>query len=50
MAGIDYCNSLLFGIQTLHLSKQQRLQNTAARLVTETPRQSHITPLLFNLN
>ena len=32
MSKIDYCNSLLFGVTDVHLSKLQRLQNTAALL------------------
>ena len=41
---IDYCNSLLFGLPSVHLLKLQRLQNAAARLISNVPRYSHITP------
>ena len=50
MARIDYCNSLLFGVPAVHLSKLQRLQNSAARLVCYTPRYCHITPVLIRLH
>ena len=30
---IDYCNSLLYGLPQTQLSKLQRVQNTAARLI-----------------
>ena len=46
MACIDYCNGLLFGVPAVHLSKLQRLQNSAARLITRTPTHCHITPVL----
>ena len=35
---IDYCNSLLFGLPSVHLLKLQRLQNAAARLISNVPR------------
>ena len=44
------CNSLLCGVPAVHLSKLQRLQNAAARLVSYTPKHSHMTPLLFRLH
>ena len=50
MARIDYCNGLLYGVPTVHLSKIQRIQNSAARLITYTPRYSHITPVLYALH
>ena len=47
---IDYCNSLLFGLPSVHLLKLQRLQNAAARLISNVPRYSHITPVLCSLH
>ena len=44
---IDYCNSLLFGSPSVHLLKLQRLQNAAARLISNVPRYSHITSLQY---
>ena len=50
MSRIDYCNSLLFGVTDVHLSKLQRLQNTAARLICSIPKHDHITPTLIKLH
>jgi len=50
MARIDSCNGLLYNVPAAHLYKLQRLQNTAARLVTYTPKFDDITPVLFNLH
>ena len=47
---IDYCNSLLYGLPSVHLLKLQRLQNAAARLISNVPRYSHITPVLCSLH
>lgn len=47
---LDYCNGLLYGIPNYLIDRLQRIQNTAARLVTGTPRSSHITPILFELH
>ena len=46
---LDYCNSLLYKVPAIHISKLQRIQNSAARLVFSTPRFNHITPVLFSL-
>ena len=47
---IDCCNSLLLGVLSVHLLKLQRLQNAAARLISNVPRYSHITPVLCSLH
>ena len=48
---IDYCDSLLFGLPSVHLlNKLQRLQNTAARLISNVPGYSHITPIPCSLH
>ena len=47
---IDYCDSLLFGLPSVHLLKLQRLQNAAARLISNVPRYSHVTPVLCSLH
>ena len=47
---IDYCNSPLFGLPSVHLLKLQRLQNAAARFISNFPRCSHITSVLCSLH
>ena len=47
---IDYCNSLLYGISKDQLSKLQRVQNAAARLIMDVGKYSHITPVLYKLH
>ena len=47
---LDYCNSLLYGLQGVQLAKLQRIQNIAARLVTGCSRYDHITPVLKKLH
>ena len=45
---LDYCNSLYYGISQANLNKIQRIQNTLARVVTNTSKFEHITPILKN--
>ena len=47
---IDYCNAILYGLPAVHVNRLQRVQNAAARLLTNTPRYSHITPVKINLH
>lgn len=47
---LDYANSLLFGLPQCLLSRLQRVQNSAARLVTLTRKRDHITPILHDLH
>jgi hypothetical protein len=50
MSKIDYCNGILLGLPNQKLDYIQRLQNSAARLVTRTCRKDHITPVLKSLH
>ena len=47
---LDYCNSLLYGLPSVHLSKLQCVQNSAAKLVCNISRYDHITPVLYSLH
>ena len=42
--------TVLYGLPTIHINKLQRVQNAAARLVTNTPRICHITPIWEDLH
>ena len=47
---LDYCNVLLAGLPASSIRPLQMIQNTAARLVFNQPKFSHVTPLLRDLH
>ena len=47
---LDYCNSLLYGIADIYLTRLQRVQNQLARLVTKSPPFTRSLPLLCSLH
>jgi hypothetical protein len=47
---IDVNNSLLYGLPDTLLQRLQRIQNSAARLVTRSKKHDHITPILCELH
>ena len=50
MSHIDYCNSILFGVNEYSLNILQRIQNNAACLVCKKKKADHISPLLAQLH
>jgi len=47
---IDFSNSLLLGVNKVILSRLQKIQNCAARLIVGADRWTHITPILKTLH
>ena len=47
---LDYCNSLLRSLSALVLCKLQCIQNSLARIVTNTTKYSYITPVRKTLH
>ena len=50
MPRIDFCNSLLYSLSDMQISKLQRIQNSAVRLVKRTPVRQPISPILQELH
>ena len=49
-SNIDYCNTIYFNIPEYMIQKIQRIQNTSARVITQTSKYEHITPTLKHLH
>ncbi|XP_062579353.1 uncharacterized protein LOC134241302 [Saccostrea cucullata] len=49
-ARLDYGNCLLYGVSKALLDRIQKVQNTAARLVTRSSKREHITSILADLH
>ena len=47
---LDFSNGILINLPEYQIKRLQRLQNSAARLITLTRRSSHITPILHSLH
>jgi hypothetical protein len=47
---LDNCNSLLLGLPNKLLEKLQFVQNAAAKVITLSRKQEHVTPILINLH
>jgi hypothetical protein len=47
---LDVNNSLLYGIPETLLQRLQRVQNAAARMLTQSPKQDHVSPILRELH
>ena len=47
---LDYCNSLLYGLPAYQISKLQRVQFPAARLIYMAPKFAHVSPFLKELH
>ena len=45
---LDFCNSLLIGSAKSLINKFQRIQNAAARMLSDTQKFDHITPVINN--
>ena len=47
---LDYCNAVYVGVNQASISRLQLVQNAAARLLTGTRKQEHISPVLASLH
>jgi len=47
---LDYGNALLYGVNRTVIDRLQRVQNTAARMITRRRKHDHITPTLVALH
>ena len=49
-SNLDYCNALYYNLPQTQLNKLQKIQNSAARIISGTPKYNHITPVLKSLH
>ena len=49
-SNIDYCNALLYGAPKNVIGKLQKLQNSAAKVVSGARKYDHVTPILKELH
>ena len=47
---IDYCNSLLYGVNKYNVAKLQKIQNALCRIIFRLDKTSHVTPYLQKLH
>ena len=47
---IDYCNSILYGLNNKEINKIQQIQNASARLITKSKKFDNISPILEQLH
>ena len=47
---VDHCNAVLYGLPKYKIERLQYVLNSAARLVTQTHKHDHITPVLMELH
>ena len=47
---LDFCNATLSGITADQLARLQRIQNSAAKLITKKRKYDHVTPILHELH
>ncbi len=50
LSRLDYCNALLAGLPGNSIKPLQLIQNTAARLIFNEPKRTHVTPLFISLH
>lgn len=50
MSRLDYCNSLMYGVNDIFIDRLQKMQNRAARLISLTKPRDKITPILKSLH
>ncbi len=50
LSTLDYCNALLAGLPASSIKPPQLTQNTAARLIFNEPKRTHVTPLFISLH